>query len=480
MKFVNRVSELAALEKRYKTENPEFMIIYGKRRAGKTELIKKFFKDKPHIYFLADKRSDLDQLKELAEKTGEYFNDSFILRNGFSDWISVFEYFREKLKTKDEKNEKLIFVVDEFPYLVNSNNAIPSLFQKGWDEYLKELNIFLILCGSSISMMEKETLSHKSPLYGRRTGQFMIEPMDFKKMRQYFPGLDLEKAVMFYSILGGTPEYWKHFPPGMEVIENINENVIRKDAFLYNEIEFILREELREPKNYFSIIRSISFGKTKLNEIVMDTGLERGTVSKYLETLESLKLIKREIPVTEKHPHKSRKGIYIIEDNFFNFWFRFVYPNRGYVEEGRAEYVLEEKIKPHLNTFAGHGFEGICREILIEMDIAGKLPFMGGEIGRWWEKDTEIDIISKKESSSEVLFCECKWKDNVSFDVLNKLKKKTELVEWEKHKRKEYFMLFAKSFNPEFKKYLEDNNILCVDLEYIQEFITLIYKFILL
>ena len=139
MKFIDRASELEALEKRYETENPEFMIIYGKRRAGKTELIKKFFKDKPHIYFLADKRTDLDQLKELAVKTGDYFRDSFISRNGFSDWISVFEYFKEKLK---EGNKKLIFVVDEFPYLVNSNNAIPSLFQKGWDEYLKEMNVF--------------------------------------------------------------------------------------------------------------------------------------------------------------------------------------------------------------------------------------------------------------------------------------------------------------------------------------------------
>ncbi len=470
-KFVNRVSELDALEKRYKTENAEFTVIYGKRRVGKTELIKKFFENKPHIYFLADKRSDIDQLKELAGKMGECFQDSFVSRNGFSDWISIFEYLREKLKDEKHRNEKLIFVIDEFPYLVHSNKAMASLFQKGWDEYLKELNIFLILCGSSISMMEKEILSYESPLYGRRTGQMMLQPMKFAEMMQFFPELDMEKAVMFYSILGGTPEYWKQFSDDMGVIENIKENVIRRDAFLYNEIEFILREELREPKNYFSIIKSISFGKTKLNEIVMEMGIERGTVSKYLETLEGPKIIKREVPATEKHPLKSRKGIYIVDDNFFNFWFRFVYPNKGYIEEGRAEYVLNEKIKPNLNAFAGLCFEDICREILVVMDVRGKMPFKGGEIGRWWNKDKEIDIIIKNDKTSEIMFCECKWKDNVGFDVLEELKKKADFVEWNKEKRMAYFMLFAKSFDPEFKKHSEENNILCVDIKYIENFL---------
>lgn len=469
-KFVNRVSELDALERRYITENAEFMVIYGKRRVGKTELIKKFFENKPHIYFLADKRSENDQLKELAGKIGEFFKDPFISRNGFSDWISVFEYLKAKLKEK-HKHKKLIFVIDEFPYLVHSNKAITSLFQKGWDEYLKEMNIFLILCGSSISMMEKEILSYKSPLYGRRTGQMMIQPMKFAEMIHFFPEPDIEKAVMFYSILGGTPEYWKQFSDSMSVIENIKENVLKKDSFLYNEVEFILREELREPKNYFSIIKAISFGKTKLNEIVMETEIKRDIVSKYLKTLEDLKIIRREVPVTERHPLKSRKGIYVIDDNFFNFWFRFVYPNKGYIEEGRTEYVLNEKINPYLNTFVGFCFERICREILIDLSVQGKLPFKGGEIGRWWDKNEEIDIVVKNKKTSEILFCECKWKDNVNFDVLDKLKKKADLVEWNKDKRKSYFMIFAKSFNHKFKKYLLSNNILCFDIKDIENFL---------
>lgn len=470
-KFVNRVTELNELEERYKTKNAEFIVIYGKRRVGKTELIKKFFENKPHIYFLADKRSDNDQLKELANKIGEYFHDSFVSRNGFSDWISVFEYLKEKLKERRYENEKLIFAIDEFPYLVHSNKAIASLFQKGWDEYLKETNIFLILCGSSIGMMEKEALSYKSPLYGRRKGQMMIQPMKFAEMMQFFPKIGIEKGIIFYSILGGIPEYWKQFSENKSVIENIRENVIKRTAFLYNEVEFVLREELREPKNYFSIIKAISFGKTKLNEIVMETGIKRDIVSRYIETLEGLKIIRREVPVTERHPLKSRKGIYVIDDNFFNFWFRFVYPNKGYIEEGRAEYVLNEKIKPYLNAFVGFCFERISREILIDLSIQGKLPFKGGEIGRWWNKDREIDIVVKNDKTSEILFCECKWRDNVNFDVLQELKKKAEFVEWNKDKRKSYFMIFAKSFNRKFKEYLVSNNILCVDIKDIENFL---------
>ena len=181
MKFINREEELKSLKEKWKSQKAEFFIIYGKRRVGKTELIKQFIKDKASIYFLADKRNTKEQLKELGEIAGNYFNDQILRSRGFNDWIEVFSYLKGKIK------KRTVFVIDEYPYLVENDSSTSSLFQKGWDEYLKDTKIFLILCGSSVSMMESEALIYKSPLYGRRTGQILLKPLSFFESWKFFP-----------------------------------------------------------------------------------------------------------------------------------------------------------------------------------------------------------------------------------------------------------------------------------------------------
>ncbi|MDI6820299.1 MAG: ATP-binding protein [Candidatus Hodarchaeaceae archaeon] len=336
-------------------------------------------------------------LKEFSMEVGRFFGDIGVSLAGLPDWVMLFKYLREKVGGK-----RVPVVVDEFPFLAGANRAMPSLFQRGWDEHLRHTNVFLILCGSSISMMEKGVPSYRSPLYGRRTGQLFFQPLKFNDARKFFPRKGLGEQMEFYAVLGGTPAYLLQFSEEKDLIENIRERVLRRDAFLYNEVEFVLRGELKEPRKYFTILKEIAFGRTKLNDISRATGVERGILSRYLSILEDLRVIRRSVPVTEKHPHKSRKGVYEIEDNFFKFWFEFVFPNRSYIEGGEPELVIK-KIIEGLDAYLGRVFEEVCSEALWWMLKLGRAPFTFTELGKWWSREDEVDIVALNERTKEVL-----------------------------------------------------------------------------
>ncbi|MFZ3054801.1 MAG: ATP-binding protein [Minisyncoccales bacterium] len=435
MKFINREFELNELNKRWGKDAPEFFIIYGKRRVGKTELIKQFIKNKPAIYFMADKRSVSEQLKELGRMFGAYFKDSLLSKNGFNDWLEVFQYLSEKT------NDRFVFAVDEYPYLVESDKSMGSLFQKGWEEYLKTSKVFLIVSGSSISMMESETLSYKSPLFGRRTGQALINPLTFNQAWQFFPEKNFDEFLSIYTVCGGMPAYLLEIDKNISLEENIKENIFKKTSFLYNEVEFILKEELREHKNYLSILRSVSSSKTKFGEISNDTGLEKNVLTKYINTLIKLRLIEKEVPATEDNLQKSKQGIYKISDNFLRFWFYYVFSYKSDLEIERYDEV-SRKIKETFGGIKALVYESVCRELLSE--FRNEL-FSFERIGRWWKKGEEIDIVGLNNKTKEIIFGECKWSDSpVDVGVYFDLKRKSEEVEWNKGKRKEYFILFSK------------------------------------
>lgn len=435
MSFVNRKDELSFLCSSYQGNQSQLIVIYGKRRVGKTALVKEFSKELPHIYFLADKAPDRDQLSQLSEKVGLYFQDDFLLSRGFGNWYDFFKYIRSK--------GKFVMIFDEFPYLIESNPAIPSLFQKGWDEYLNQSGIFLILLGSSMGMMETEVLGHKSPLFGRRTGQLHVEPLSFSGAKNFFPELPDDIFMQFYSILGGTPAYLLQFDPSADLWENVRHRILRPEAYLYREPDFILREELREPRNYFSILRALSMGKTRPAEIINETGFDKNMVGKYLSVLTGLKIIRREVPVTEWGFEKSKKGMYLLEDHFFRFWFHYVYPNRSFIEEGQIDYVLDRKIRPSLDRFISWSFEEVCRS-----RIRKGLPqgIHCNRVGRWWSKEGEIDIVGLAEDENAVIFGDAKWSVNtVGTDILDNLEKRAKLVDWRRGERKEFYVLFSRS-----------------------------------
>ncbi|MBU4455848.1 MAG: ATP-binding protein [Syntrophaceae bacterium] len=453
MIFVNRDAELSFLRRAWQEDKSQLVVIYGKRRVGKTALVKEFSKDRPHIYFLADKAPDHDQLRQLSEKVGLYFQDDFLLSRGFGSWYDFFKYIKARLIRDRAPIDSgligalslinLVMIFDEFPYLIESNPAIPSLFQKGWDEDLSQSGVFLILLGSSMGMMETEVLGHKSPLFGRRTGQILVEPLSFNRAKEFFPAMSDDAFMHVYAALGGTPAYLLQFDPAVDFRENVRRRILVPEAYLYREPDFILREELREPRNYFSILRAISMGKTRPAEIINETGFDKNMVGKYLSVLTDLKIVRREVPVTEWGFEKSKKGIYLLEDHFFRFWFHYVYPNRSFIEEGQIDYVLDRKIMPSLDRFISWSFEEVCRT-RVRKGVPQGVKY--NRVGRWWSKEGEIDIVGLAEDENAVVFGEAKWSVNpVGTDILNNLERKAKLVDWRKGERKEYIVLFSRS-----------------------------------
>lgn len=438
MPFVNRKEELGYLEKAYQRQGARFVIVYGRRRIGKTELLRHFSHDKDHLFFSSDLSSEQEQLRQFSEKIYQLTGESFLLSQPFQSWEALLHYLFDHLV-----EHVPLIIIDEFPYLCSGNSALPSILQKVWDEKGQDSSIFLVLCGSYMSFMEKKVLGHKSPLFGRRTGQMLLQPMNFQDVEAFFPGLSREERVPIYAILGGTPSYLQRFTSKKSLKENIQEEILDKNALLYSEPRFLLMEELREPSLYFSILKAIAFGRTRLNDIVQETGIpDRQTVNKYLSVLRELYMIQRDVPVTEVRPHKSRKGIYLLQDPFFRFWFRYVFPNYSYLEEGDSEYVWSEKIAPSLDSFVGPVFEQICTETLKRRNRENKLPFKAARIGRWWDRNTEIDIVAYHDEG-KYLFCECKWTGKaVGKSVLESLQRKASSFP---NVSQAYFGLFSRS-----------------------------------
>jgi len=431
--FKNRIKEIKLLENLRKGKKPKLILMYGKRRVGKTEILNEFSKRHKALYLVARQESESDQLKKISMEVAEFFGDPVIEKNPFQNYDALFLYLARK-------ETPILF--DEFPYLVESNKALPSALQEHWDKYFSKKHSFIILCGSSIRMMEY-LLGYKSPLYGRRTEQMLIDPLSFKDACQFFPKkLSKEQKVIFYGILGGTPAYLLEFDYHKSVKENITETVLQKNKFLYQDTLFVMREELDEPRNYYSIIQSISKGNTEIGNIVNDTGLEKGKVVKYLSVLAELQLTERRVPITEKNPARSRKGIYLLKDNYFKFWFRFVFGNAGYVEQNKQSKLYKEKIAPELNSFIGFAFEEIALDWLRNEE-----QFQDYIFGRWWDKGEEIDVIGVDKGGNKIIFGEVKWKSlnyRQAVEIVNRLKKKSEKVLWGKNPKRQFILIAKK------------------------------------
>ena len=278
------------------------MIVYGRRRIGKTELLRKAFKKEKAVYFVADLGADQDQRRRFSEALNILYPNPLLQTEIPPEWESLLRYIIE-LGGK----ERVILMMDEFPYLCSSHPALPSILQRIWDDVGKDSKLYLILSGSLVSFMEREILGHKSPLYGRRTGQLLLNPLPLYALKEFFPGYSPEERISAYAILGGVPAYLIQFSDKLSLHQNIEKHILSPTAFLHDEVRFILMEELGILKHYLSVLQAIAFGNTRMNDIVQRTGIERGPVSKYLSVLQDLRLIEREVPVTEKHPEKSRK-----------------------------------------------------------------------------------------------------------------------------------------------------------------------------
>jgi AAA+ ATPase superfamily predicted ATPase len=454
--FVNRQQELHFLDEHYKTKAAELIVIYGRRRVGKTEFTLQFSKNKPHIYFLADQRPETQLIQELKQQMSLYLQNESFAKLAVKDWIELFEEF-----IKWNKNTHTIIIIDEFPALIEANRAVPSIFQKIWDQNLKNTSIMLILLGSSISIMETEVLNYKSPLYGRRTAQWKLEPLKIQHLKPFFPQYDFETLIQVYACLGGIPAYLQKFDPEKSFWENVQQEILSKGEFLYEEADFLLREELREPRNYSIILKAIAQEAQTYGEILNKTSIDKSMLSKYASILEDLGFIKRTYPIGITP--KPRKSQYVISDNYLNFWFKYVFSNKTELEAGNSRNVLN-KIKQDFNIYLGHAFEQIATELLTEKKINQTLPFTFTAIGKWWFKNVEIDLIALDEEKHAATFIEAKWCNLGTVDcqrILQDLKIKAQNFRWDR--KEENYAIVAKHISH--KEQLRQKGLLVFDLE---------------
>ena len=444
LKFVNREKELEKLENAYQEKTAQLWIIYGRRRIGKTELIKHFIKNKPSFYFLAKQQPLKLEFERFKEKISKKL-DLYLPANS---WEELFHQITKKTR------KRLVIVIDEFPYWITKDKGILSEFQHLWDENLKNKNIFLILTGSYLSIMEQEVLGYKSPLFGRRTGQIELHPLKTKHISEFLPNYTTEEKIMAYGALDTIPYYLQFFNPEKPFWENIEQTFLDPTHPLHNDAEILLSSELRAYNTYFNIIKVISEGATKLTEISGKTHVNITNIPKYLNTLLKMKIIRKIKPVTS--PPKQKHYLYEIEDNYFRFWLTYIYPFQEEIIEDPASHI--EYIKTDYSRYMGHVFE-----VFVQKNLRTLTKKSFTTVGKWWDKENEIDIVGLNEKTNEILLAECKWKNNVNAEkLLISLKQKSELLKWKKGIKK-HFAIFAKSFS---KKPSE--NCQCIDLSEIE------------
>lgn len=404
-KFVNRVNELESLEKQYQSKESSLVIVYGRRRVGKTALINEFLKRHHYtLYFLATEESEVQNLNYFKMQVAEFTNNE-LLKSANVDWLTVFHIIAD-YKTEGKK----IIVIDEFQYIGQSNSSFPSVMQKIWDTILANANVMVILCGSLVSLMKSQTLDYSSPLYGRRTAQIRLKQIPFKHYNEFYDNKSYEDLLPFYAITGGVPKYIETFQSYDDVYTAIKQNVLNPQSFLYEEPNFLLQKEVTEIGSYFSVIKAIAMGNHKLANIASSLGTKQTSLTKYLKVLMDLDLIEREVPITETIPEKSKSGLYRITDNYIAFWFKFVYPYRAYLEKGETDYVLSQIKKGFVQNYASYVYEDVCRERMWTLSAESIWDFNFDRVGKYWGAKTgETDIVAIDTLGKNLVIGECKY-----------------------------------------------------------------------
>ncbi len=455
--FIGREAELKFLNDKYAEKQGQLIVLYGRRRVGKTETLREFCKGKPHVFFSCTQTTDRVQLRNFS---GRILKEDIPARNYISEFDDWEKAFRAVLDLPYGDRKKLL-VIDEFPYMCRGNRSIPSILQNLWDSELRGSNAMIILCGSAMCFMEKELLAEKNPLYGRATGIYKMKEMGFYDAAKFFPNYSDHDKVLAYAVLGGIPHYLRQWNPEFSVSENIQRNILTKGCILYSEVDFLLHQELRETPIYNSIIETVALGSTRLNEISQKSLIEDASkTSVYLKNLIELGIVEREFSVDAKVKEhaNSNRGTYRLTDNFFRFWYAFGFSNFSQLEDGDVEGVYQYVVEPALHEFAALAFEDICREFVREMQKKNELPFRYSKMGRWTGKttvrdknaahglrtaETEIDLLCIDRNATEYLVGECKFKGTpFSYsEYLDTLAKLTPLRE----KAQFYYALFAEN-----------------------------------
>lgn len=422
-RFIGREADMAFLESCYRKSGAQLVVVYGRRRVGKTECLRRFCEGKPCVWYSCSRDTDALQLRGFSRRLLARDSSAARFLDAFASWQDAFE----AIPRLDMPGRKLV-VMDEFPYAVAGNGALPSILQNAWDETLSREDVMVVLCGSSISFMEDELLSEKNPLYGRATGIWKMRPLEYADAAKFFPSYAPQEKLEAYGILGGIPHYLAQFDPTLSVAENVRENVLRRGCPLYTEADFLLRQELREPAVYNAVLGAVAAGETELNGIAQKALLETRTANTYLRRLQALHIVDREfsVQVSQQDQTKQARGLWRVADNFVAFWYAAAQPFYSELDAGDAAGVWSHFIEPRLNELLSSAFEVVCRQWVRRRNVVGELPFRYRAMGRWWQGAEEVDLVALGDSRTHLLG-ECKFKNGpVGPSVLARLREKEE------------------------------------------------------
>ena len=458
--FIGRRQELAELERRYEQPGFQYPVLYGRRRIGKTRLLQEFLKGKRAVYFMATEQSERELLAGFTQAFKEQLPDERIKYiPTFASWEDLFAYAADLAC----QGERLILAIDEYPYLAKAVPSISSILQRAIDGSWHNSQLFLILCGSSMSFMEKQVLGHKSPLYGRRTGQLKLLPLPYYEGVRFFPCWTPEEQLIGYGICSGIPKYLELFAQYHSLQKAILGEFLLPSGHLIEEPENLMQQELREPAVYNSVLTAIAKGATKLNEISQVVGLEASKLGFYLNNLKDLGITAQEKPVGKGG---SRRGGYKLNDAMFSFWFRFMPECHNLIAMGAAERAYEARIAPYLSEYFGHIFETVCMQYLKLLVARGDIQEVYAEYGRWWgnnplaKREEEIDLVLADERC--LLVGECKWQNKpVGISVLKVLEERAAIIRDGKDIR---YALFSKEGFTNEVNSLQRTDLMLVDL----------------
>ncbi|QSW99961.1 ATP-binding protein [Haloterrigena alkaliphila] len=413
-RFIDREDELELLRSRFERDAAELLVVYGRRRLGKSALVREAIRDREDaVYWQATEETPAAQLENFVETASETFP---MLEDIKRDW----EALLRALGRQDA-----IVVLDEFPYLVESDDALPSKFQRVWDMHLEETAATLVLVGSSISVMEEKVLSGGSPLYGRRTGTIDLPPLELGDARQFYPADDPDAIIRTWGVFGGTPYYLRALTPAATLAENVQSHVLSEHGVLHNEPEFLLRTEfgIREPQTYFTILRAIAMGRREANEIAGFAGVDSNALGSYLSKLRRLRLVERDIPVTAD-PNSTRKSRYRLTEPLFRFWFQYVYGQQGKLAQ-LGDDAYEQLVEPTVSEYMGTMFERVCQNALPSL-----VPKTYHGIGYWWHDRHELDVVGLA-SDGTLVTGECKYTTRAMDEAdLADLERSADQVRW--------------------------------------------------
>ncbi|NEG88826.1 ATP-binding protein [Bifidobacterium aerophilum] len=431
--FVGREHELSVMEDLWDQDDFQMLVLYGRRRVGKTALLDEFARDRHALMFTARQQTSAANLRDFSREIYRFFDEP-ISRPAFSLWQDAFDFIVEKSRT--EPSRRMLFVFDEFPYAALNERALPSILQVAIDHGFKDANVMMVLCGSNEGFMESDVLGYKSPLYGRRTAQIRLKPFDVFDTARMLPFASPIDVVQYYATFGGTPYYLKQIRANLSYEQNVGRLLFDTSGLLYEEPLMLLRQELRDIAVYNSVMEAVGSGATRQNKIAGKAGLATSSsVGKYLSVLSDLGLIERRVPFGDNPTH-TRKGLWVIGDPFFAFWYRFVGPNSDRIERGDGELAVEtDVIGPALDTYVGQQYETVCEQWLIRANREGHLPFRATAFGKWWGADprvrqeTDIDVIAADAKTGSILLGECKWKSSLEVaDTIAVLRSRADLI----------------------------------------------------